>query len=108
MSEKLIVAVDAVNCSNCGDTLYGRCAEDSRECHCGRTKLKGGPINPVVLVENIELLCPTFDHIEIRNADADVLKYDWDLKLDQFGVLTEHTHNLVAGKQYSVNQLIEL
>jgi hypothetical protein len=96
-------------CSSCGDIIYSRCAEDSQICTCRKTEIKGPLEDPKVLVDGVELLEPSLTDIEVANVDKDILFWDWDLKLDNFGHISEHTHQeIIPQRKYKPNYLIEL
>lgn len=83
------MTLKAVQCSSCGDKLYSRCPQDIQECHCTRTSLSGNPENPTVKINGVKLLVPTIINIELKGVDPDVLYWDWELRADNFGVISE-------------------
>jgi len=100
--------VKSFECTSCGDILYGRCEEDEQECTCHRTKLKGDYANPTILINDIELVLPQLEYINIKNVTADVLFWDWNLLQNNFGHITEFTHEETDPQHYKPTYLIEL
>jgi len=82
--------VKAIECPVCGDKIYSRCDGDKQNCCCGYASISGHPTEPTLspLIEDIELI-----DLEV-NATENDLFIDWNLKYDQFGIISEFADQL--------------
>ncbi len=78
------MTVKAFNCGTCDTIIYSRCKDDSCDCQCGRANITNGFTDPIVSIDGDPLVLPNLIDLEIT-ADADVLYWDWNLMLDQYG-----------------------
>jgi hypothetical protein len=61
--------IKAVECKNCGDTVYSRADEDFRKCSCGSIEVTGGYTH--------------FKHFAIPGAKYEVKKININISLDR-------------------------
>lgn len=100
--------VTSYTCTSCGDILYGRCSEDSVSCICGRSTVNGSYDKPEVVVNGNVLVLPELKEIDLENTTPDNLFWDWDLRLDKYGVISEFTHTESRPDSYSLKYSIDL
>ena len=83
--------VKGFKCNCCGDIVYSRCIEDNiAYCHCGRVQVKGTPQEPEVYINDSMLLVPNLEEINLH-VDNDVLYWDWNLMINDYGYISELT-----------------
>lgn len=88
------MTIQAFVCTSCDTTIYSRCIPDICECQCGRCSIYGGFEKPTVVVNGEPLVLPNLIAIEEPKIDADILYWDWNLMLDEYGYLLNPTHTL--------------
>ena len=90
--------VNAVECKECGTTVYSRTHDDVRNCNCGRVTVMGGQTHFKYDV------CADLQH-EVKKINihttAEELYYDWELMEDKFGLIAEEPP-LEEPKIYSI------
>lgn len=81
--------VKGFKCDSCGDIVYSRCIEDdSAYCHCGRIHVTGTPQEPIVHINDVQLLVPNLIDLKLT-VDNDILFWDWNLMINDYGYISE-------------------
>jgi len=82
------MVLTAILCKHCGDIVYSRTRHDMRFCSCGRVAIDGGREYAKITFENFE----DFEQYVLDlNISQDTLAKDWNLNLDNYGIIHSAT-----------------